>query len=140
MIDGLIHVMSPKEAAPKQGMDETLESIAVAGASAIQRLIADRDSLRNRVHTQQRDLTALSAINEELRRRIASIRHHYIELGTRILTQLEHFDQATRDLMQDKSYEPVSTSEDDPNLVSLAHRLKPPGSGSTKGENFGERD
>jgi len=32
MIDGLIHVMSPKEAAPKQSTDETLESIAVGGS------------------------------------------------------------------------------------------------------------
>ena len=105
--------------------DDSLESIAIAGASAIQRLIADRDNLRNYVSTQQRDLIALTATNEELRRRIASIRHHYFELGTRVLSQLEQFDQATRDLMQDKQPESITVREDDANLVSLAHRLKP---------------
>lgn len=125
MIDGLKNVMSPKDALRIDMMDESLESIAIAGASAIQRLIADRDNLRNYVSTQQRDLIALTATNEELRRRIASIRHHYIELGTRILSQLEQFDQATRDLMQDKQPESVTVREEDANLVSLAHRLKP---------------
>jgi len=125
MIDGLKNVMSPKDALRIDMMDESLESIAIAGASAIQRLIADRDNLRNYVSTQQRDLIALTATNEELRRRIASIRHHYIELGTRILSQLEQFDQATRDLMQDKQPESVPVREEDANLVSLAHRLKP---------------
>jgi gluconate kinase len=125
MIDGLKNVMSPKDALRIDMMDESLESIAIAGASAIQRLIADRDNLRNFVSTQQRDLIALTAANEELRRRIASIRHHYVELGTRILSQLEQFDQATRDLMQDKQPESVTVREEDANLVSLAHRLKP---------------
>lgn len=125
MIDGLKNVMSPKDALRIDMMDEGLESIAIAGASAIQRLIADRDNLRNYVSTQQRDLIALTATNEELRRRIVSIRHHYIELGTRILSQLEQFDQATRDLMQDKQPESVTVREEDANLVSLAHRLKP---------------
>ena len=125
MIDGLKNALFAKDAADTHMTDESLENIAIAGASAIQRLIADRDNLRNYVSTQQRDLIALTATNEELRRRIASIRHHYIELGTRILTQLEQFDQATRDLMQDKQPESVTVREEDANLVSLAHRLKP---------------
>ncbi len=138
MIDGLKNVMSPKDAVHTQTMDESLESIAIAGASAIQRLIADRDNLRNYVSTQQRDLIGLTATNEELRRRIASIRHHYIELGTRILSQLEQFDQATRDLMQDKQPESVTVREEDANLVSLAHRLKP--ARQQDNENFGDRN
>jgi len=101
-----------------------VESVALAGAAAIQRLIADRDSLRNCANAQQRDLVALSAINEDLRRRVALIRRHYVELGTRILTQLEQFDQATRDAMQDNQHAAPAPSED-ANLVALAHRLKP---------------
>lgn len=101
-----------------------MESVAIAGAAAIQRLIADRENLRNRANAQQRELVALSASNEELRRRVALIRHHYIELGTRILTQLEQFDQATRDAMQDNQHTAQAPS-DDPNLVALARRLSP---------------
>ena len=138
MIDGLKNVMSPKDAFRIDMTDESLESIAIAGASAIQRLIADRDNLRNYVSTQQRDLIALTATNEELRRRIASIRHHYIELGTRILSQLEQFDQATRDLMQDKQPDAVTVREEDANLVSLAHRLKP--ARQQDSDNFDDRN
>jgi hypothetical protein len=52
------------------------------------------------------------------------IRHHYVELGTRILTQLEQFDQATRDAMQDNQ-QTAQAPSDDPNLVALARRLRP---------------
>jgi hypothetical protein len=126
MIEGLTNVMTPKtQAQASEGeFDEAMESVAIAGAAAIQRLIADRDNLRNRANAQQRELVALSASNEELRRRVALIRHHYIELGTRILTQLEQFDQATRDAMQDNQHTAQAPS-DDPNLVALARRLRP---------------
>jgi hypothetical protein len=127
MIEGLINVMTPKPQAPvyEGETDETVESVALAGATAIQRLIADRDNLRNRAHAQQRDLVALSAINEDLRRRIALIRHHYLELGTRILMQIDQFDQATRDAMQDNQGATTTAPSEDANLVALAHRLKP---------------
>jgi hypothetical protein len=126
MIEGLTNVMTPKpQAQTSEGeFDEAMESVAIAGAAAIQRLIADRDNLRNRANAQQRELVALSASNEELRRRVALIRHHYVELGTRILTQLEQFDQATRDAMQDNQ-QTAQAPSDDPNLVALARRLRP---------------
>jgi predicted nucleic acid-binding Zn-ribbon protein len=126
MIEGLTHVMTPKPQAQasESESDETMESVALAGAAAIQRLIADRDNLRTRANAQQRELVALSAINEDLRRRVALIRHHYVELGTKILTQLEQFDQATRDAMQDNQHTAPASSED-ANLVALAHRLRP---------------
>ena len=75
MIEGLTNVMTPK-AVGSQESDDDLAKVALQGAAAMQRLIADRDDLRNRTTTQQRELVALSAINEELRRRIALIRHH----------------------------------------------------------------
>jgi hypothetical protein len=58
-------------------------------------------SLRHRSNAQQRDLVAGSAINNELRGRLAVVRHHYVELATNIIAQLEQFDRATRDAMQD---------------------------------------
>jgi len=127
MIEGLLRVVTPKpsvEANEDMTDDNTLERVAIAGASAIQRLIADRDSLRNRVHVQQQDLVALSAINNELRGRIALVHHRYIELAKIIIAQLEQFDRATRDAMQDK--EDVATPPSDyADLIALANRLKP---------------
>jgi len=124
MIEGLMNVMTPRpQGASSDESNANLENVALAGAAAIQRLIADRDELRNRTNVQQRELVALSAINEDLRRRIALIRHHYVELGTRILAQLEQFDQAFREAMRDE--ESAAAPSEHANLVALAHRLKP---------------
>ena len=83
MVEGLVNVVSPGN--PISGCEgeanETIESLAISGAEAIQSIIADRKSLRARLNAQQRDLVAVNAINEELRRRITLIRHHYLELG-----------------------------------------------------------
>ncbi len=144
MIENLRNIIPPRpQAQVSEGeSDETMERVALAGAAAIQRLIADRDSARNFANAQQRDLMALNAINEDLRRRIGLIRHHYVELGTRILAQLEQFDQATRDAMQDNQVAVPAPSED-ANLVALAHRLKPNNGllrpGQLNGEMSGER-
>src|SRR6188768_3876579 len=119
MVDAPTSNIHPSEAAKEE---YTLESIAVAGASAIHRLISERDDLRVRANTQQGNLVQLTSANVELRRCIISIRQHYIELATKVLAQLEQFDRATRDSMQerqDRSFD----DRDDANLVSLAHRL-----------------
>jgi hypothetical protein len=121
MIEALMNVMTPKAIGDES--DANLERAAMAGAAAIERIIADRDDLRNRATTQQRELVALSAINEDLRRRIALIRHHYVELGTKILGQLEQFDEAFREVMREKEVATASIEHD--NLVALAQRLRP---------------
>ena len=122
MVDAPTSNIHPSEAA-KEGY--TLESIAVAGASAIQRLISERDDLRVRANTQQGNLVQLTSANVELRRCIISIRQHYIELATKVLAQLGQFDHTTRDLMQERRDWPFDGRGEDANLVSLAHRLKP---------------
>src|SRR4029079_15305938 len=122
MIDGRTNIVDPSEAAKEE---QTLEAVALAGASAIKRLISERDDLRIRVKTQHGDLVHLTAANVELRRCIMSIRQHYIELATKVLAQLEQFDHTTRDLMQERRDWPFDGRGEDANLVSLAHRLKP---------------
>ena len=122
MVDAPTSNIHPSEAAKEE---YTLESIAVAGASAIQRLISERDDLRVRANTQQGNLVQLTSANVELRRCIISIRQHYIELATKVLAQLEQFDHTTRDLMQERRDWPFDGRGEDANLVSLAHRLKP---------------
>jgi len=84
----------------------------------------ERPGFRNRTNAQQQDLVALSAINKELRGRLALVRHHYVELATSIIAQLEQFDRATREAMQDKG-NALSPPSDDADLVALANRLKP---------------
>jgi len=120
MIEGL---MTAPKASSADESDANLERAAIAGAAAIERIIADRDDLRNRATTQQRELAALSAINEDLRRRILLIRHYYLELGTKILGQLEQFDEEFREVMREKD-DPGASVEHD-NLIALAQRLRP---------------
>jgi hypothetical protein len=125
MIEGLSKVLTMSGEAHKSDTDDTVERVAIAGAHAIQRLIADRDDLRNRTKAQQQDLISLSAINKNLRNRIVLVRHHYVELATRIIAELEQFDRATREAAaQEKDPAPSSQSDDD-DLIALANRLKP---------------
>ena len=135
MIDGVVDVRRSSVDADQEG-EQTLENIAIAGASAIQRLISERNNLRARVNMQQVDLVSLRTANVDLRQCVISIRHHYIELATRVLAQLEEFDQATRDLMQERQESSFGGRDDDANLVSLAHRLKPAGAKPTSVGNF----
>jgi len=135
MIDGVVDVRRSSSDADQEG-EQTLENIAIAGASAIQRLISERNNLRARVNMQQVDLVNLRTANVDLRQCVISIRHHYIELATRVLAQLEEFDQATRDLMQERQESSFGGRDDDANLVSLAHRLKPAGAKPTSVGNF----
>ena len=126
MIENLRQVITsrPQAQVSDGGSDDTIESVALAGVSAIQQLIAERDNLRNCVSAQQRDLVAMNAANDELRRRLGLIRQHYLELGRRILAQLEQFDRVTREAIEDNQAT-VSTPQEEANLIALAHRLKP---------------
>jgi hypothetical protein len=118
MIEGLRNGSGPKTEA-----EETIESTALAGAAAIQRIITDRDNLRNWANTQNREITALRTDNEGLRRRIVLIRQRYLELATGILDQFEKFDEALREILEEDSKK--SAQSDDPILVDLAQRLSP---------------
>ena len=126
MIETLRQITTSKSQAhaSENGSEETIESIALAGAAAIHQLISERDTLKACASAQQQDLVSLSAANEELRARLRLIRQQYLELGSRILTQLEQFDRITREALQD-SHAPVSAPQDEANLIALAHRLKP---------------
>jgi hypothetical protein len=134
--------ISPNDATPKPGVeanvdltdDNALERVAIAGATAIQRIIAERDSLRNCVHVQQQDLVALNDINKELRDQVALVHNQYIEIAKMIISHLEKFDRATRDRLRDKEGIPTS---DLTALVALANRLKPNNSASPTGEAAG---
>jgi hypothetical protein len=128
MIDGRTNIVHPSE---QTKAEHTLESLAIAGASAVQRLISERDDLRVRVNKQEGDLAHLIAANMELHRCIISIRQHYIELATKVLAQLEQLDDATRDMIQERQNRSFDARARDENLVSLAHRLKPTGARQT---------
>jgi hypothetical protein len=89
--------------------DQELESTAIAGAEAVQRLIAERNNLRDQ-------LASSLATQEELRRRIGTLHQRYIELARKLVALLHHFDNTMRDAVGEKA-EGVSDA--------LGHESKP---------------
>jgi hypothetical protein len=72
--------------------DQELESTAVAGAVAVQKLIADRNNLREQ-------LTASLAAQSELKRRLALLHQQYVEVAKKVVAGMQHFDSAMRAAM-----------------------------------------
>jgi hypothetical protein len=105
--------------------DQTVESVAIAGATAIQHLITERDSLRGRARVQEDELIGLRAANEDLRRHLTLIRDHYVGLATGVVTELSQIDrlfQVALERAQD-----VTNGSEDASLISLVQRLSPNG-------------
>jgi len=106
MTEGSIHIAQVES-------DEELETAAIAGAAAIQRLVADRNNLRNQ-------LAASRAVQEELRRRLGMLHQRYIELAKKIVAQLQHFDGTMRDAMGERT---EATNAETTNLSSPARQF-----------------
>jgi hypothetical protein len=68
--------------------------LALAAATAIQRLIAERNALRSHAAAQERELT-------RLRRHIALIRDSYRRLTSEFVTQLQNIDGAVSSVIQE---------------------------------------
>jgi hypothetical protein len=81
--------------------DQAIENAALAGAAAIQRLVAERNNLRNRLAAQQRELASMRAFNEELRRRLYVLHQRYVEVAKNVVGQLEQFDGTIREVVQE---------------------------------------
>jgi hypothetical protein len=92
MTEGLNHIEAIES-------DEQLERSAVAGAAAVERLIADRNHLRNLL---ARELAASRAAQEDFKRRIGMLHQRYIELAKRVVSQLQEFDSTMREVMAER--------------------------------------
>jgi hypothetical protein len=80
---------------------QAMENAALAGAAAIQRLVAECNGLRTRLSLQESELARLRGANEGLRRRFGLLHQRYVELAKKILGQLEQFDTTIREAGQD---------------------------------------
>jgi uncharacterized protein with von Willebrand factor type A (vWA) domain len=78
------------------------ERLALAAATAIQRLIADRNAVRRQAVAQEHELT-------RLRRHIALIRDSYRRLTSEFVTQLQHIDSAVSSAIQEPA-EPANST------------------------------
>jgi hypothetical protein len=80
---------------------QAMENAALAGAAAIQRLVAECNGLRTRLALQDNELARVRGANESLRRRFGVLHQRYVELAKKILVQLEQFDGAIREAAQE---------------------------------------
>ena len=80
---------------------QAMENAALAGAAAIQRLVAECNGLRTRVSLQEAELVRLRGANEGVRRRFAMLHQRYVDLAKKILGQLEQFDGLIRETGQE---------------------------------------
>jgi hypothetical protein len=127
MIEGLKGPSGAKRNNPSSTAqsDQTVESVAIAGATAIQHLITERDSLRGRARVQEDELVGLRAANEDLRRHLTLIRDHYVGLATGVVTELSQIDRLFQVALQ--RAQDVTKGSEDASLIALVQRLSPNG-------------
>ena len=127
MIEGLKGPSGAKRYNPSSTAqsDQTVESVAIAGATAIQHLITERDSLRGRARVQEDELVGLRAANENLRRHLTLIRDHYVGLATGVVTELSQIDRLFQVALH--RAQDVTNGSEDASLIALVQRLSPNG-------------
>lgn len=81
--------------------DQAVENAALAGAAAIQKLVAERNELRTRLAAQEQETAAYRALNNELRRRLLLVHQTYVEMAKGVVGDLERFDASLRDSAQE---------------------------------------
>jgi hypothetical protein len=110
--------------------DQEIESTAVAGAVAVQKLIADRNRLRD-------ELTASLAAQADYRRRLQALHQRYIELARKVVGSMQQFDTTMREAMGAKSEVTDGSAELKPqfdgNGLPLGTELQPNGNGVLNG-------
>jgi hypothetical protein len=111
--------------------DQELETAAVIGAAAVQKLIADRSNLRM-------ELAASRAAQEDLKRQFAVLHQRYVELGKTILSQLQQFDTTMREAIGERAEANGDTAgpkrQFDGNGVPMDAPVKPSGA---NGQSYG---
>jgi hypothetical protein len=115
---------------PYNESDQELESTAVAGAVAVQKLIADRNSLRDQ-------LAASLAAQADYRRRLQVLHQRYIELARKVVASMQQFDGTMREAMGGKAEVTDGSAEPKPqfdgNGIPLPTEPQPNGKGVSNG-------
>ena len=110
--------------------DQEIESTAVAGAVAVQKLIADRNRLRE-------ELTASLAAQADYRRLLQALHQQYIELARKVVGSMQQFDNTMREAMGGKANVTLGTAEPKPQFDSdgmpLPTEPQPNGNGVSNG-------
>ena len=103
--------------------EATVESVALAGAEAIQHLILERNDLRNRTRAQEKELSALRTTNKDLRRRIGFVHNQYLTLTSKFVAHLNDIDKVIKQSVQDG--DPAIIPDPDASLTLMARHFSP---------------
>ena len=108
---------------------DTVESIALAGADAIQQLIFERNELRNRARALEEELAVLRSTNEDQRRRIGFVHNQYLALTSKFVAHLNDIDKVISNNLHNGDKAIIDSP--DATHTSLARRLSTPVSDPT---------
>lgn len=89
----------------QHGSEQDIELVLLASAGAIQRLIAERNTLRNRVEAQERELT-------RLQRHVTLIHDSYRRLTSEFVTQFQLIESAVSNFVRDPGKPTVTLAEE----------------------------
>ena len=108
--------------------DQEIESTAVAGAVAVQKLIADRNRLRE-------ELTASLAAQADYRRQVQVLHQRYIELARKVVGNMQQFDSTMREAIGGKAEVADGSAEPKPQFDGngIPVKVQPNGNGLPNG-------
>ena len=108
--------------------DQEIESTAVAGAVAVQKLIADRNRLRE-------ELTASLAAQADYRRQLQVLHQRYIELARKVVGSMQQFDSTMREAIGAKAEVADGSAEPKPQFDGngIPVKVQPNGNGLSNG-------
>ena len=89
----------------QHGSEQDIELVLLASAGAIQRLIAERNTLRSRVEAQERELT-------RLQRHVTLIHDSYRRLTSEFVTQFQLIESAVSNFVRDPGKPTVTLAEE----------------------------
>jgi len=103
--------------------DQSIESIALAGAVAIERIINERNWLRRRTYAQENEVNSLRAKIANFGRELSGIQGSHVTFAETLIRELREIDRAFQVLHQNDAASQIN--REDADLVSLAERFSP---------------
>lgn len=103
--------------------DQSIESLALAGAVAIRHIINERNRLRHKTYVQENELNSLRAKMADFRRQLLLIQGSHVKFAEILVRELREIDRAFQILLQNDASNQINREEVD--LVSIAERFSP---------------
>jgi len=101
--------------------DQSIESRALEGVIAVQRIITERDGLRRRTYAQEGELNSLRAQIADFRQQLSLIQGSHVKFAETLISELREIDRAFQILRKNDVANQANREEAE--LVSLVERF-----------------